>query len=115
MPRPLFIEVALALALAACQDTNVSRAVGARCDRSADCDDRCLTPSGDWPGGFCTLDCDRDDDCPSDTACVREDTGGVCAYTCATDPGCEFLGAGYACKERDAVVDGDPKVLVCRG
>ena len=103
------------LSIAACQDADVSRAVGARCDRSSECEDRCLAPSGDWPGGFCTLDCDRDDDCPADTACIREDNGGVCAYLCETDPGCAFLGGGYGCKDRDAIVEGDPKVLVCRG
>lgn len=105
----------LVIALAACQDADVSRAVGARCDRSAECDDRCLAPSEDWPGGFCTLDCDSDADCPADTACIQEEGGAVCAYTCVTDPGCAFLGTGYTCTERDPQPEGGAKVTVCRG
>ena len=117
MRSPMLIALgALACgAFAACQDSDVSRAVGARCERSSDCDDRCLGPSGDWPAGFCTIDCDSDSDCPSDAACVREDDSGVCAFTCLADPGCSFLGAGYACKERDSIRDTSVKVLVCRG
>jgi hypothetical protein len=117
MRSPTLIALtALALtALAACQDSDVSRAVGARCERSSDCDDRCLGPSGDWPGGFCTLDCDSDSDCPPDARCVREDDSGICAYACFTDPGCVFLGNGYTCKERDSVRDAAIKVTVCRG
>jgi hypothetical protein len=105
--------VALAL-LAACQSSDVSREVGARCDRSSECDEQCLTPSNDWPGGFCTISCDSDASCPADTACVDEGGGTACVYTCATDPGCAFLGPGYLCKERDHHGDGG-KVNVCRG
>jgi len=80
----------------------------------ADCDDRCLTPSDDWPGGFCTVTCDDDGDCPGDTACIDEGNGGVCAYTCRDDQFCAFLGA-YQCKERDAHPDNGTTVTVCRG
>jgi hypothetical protein len=114
------VAVGAMLAAAACQDVDVSRSVGARCDISAECDDRCLAPSVEWPGGFCTLDCDSDSDCPADTACVLEANSGVCAYLCVTDPGCDFLGegadgVGYGCKERDAHPDPTMKVMVCRG
>lgn len=105
----------LVLALAGCQDTDVSRAVGARCDVSAECDDRCLAPSDDWPDGFCTLTCDVDDDCPDDTACIADSGGGVCAFRCAFDADCRFLGEAYACKERNANAETAPPVMVCRG
>jgi hypothetical protein len=100
---------------AACQSSDVSRTVGARCDDQAECDDRCLTPSAEWPGGFCTVTCDDDGDCPSDTACIEEGNGGVCAFTCSDDNYCKFLGDGYACAERDTHPVGDAKVTVCRG
>ncbi|HUS32955.1 MAG TPA: hypothetical protein VMZ53_30845 [Kofleriaceae bacterium] len=100
--------------LAGCQSSDVSRGVGARCDQSSECDERCLLPSADWPGGFCTISCDSDADCPGDAACVDEDGSAICAFTCVTDPGCTFLGQGYVCKERDAHgVAG--KASVCRG
>jgi hypothetical protein len=99
--------------LAGCQDSEVSRVLGARCDRPADCDDLCLVPSEDWPGGFCTQRCTTDRDCPLDAACIEED-GGVCAFACDADPGCTFLGAGYECKQRDRTGD-TGEVMVCRG
>lgn len=107
------ILVVIALAVAACQSSDVSRELGARCDVTADCDERCLLPSSDWPGGFCTIHCETDNDCPSDAACLEEE-GGVCAFSCVADPGCAYLGAGYTCKERDAR-GGAGKRLVCRG
>lgn len=99
--------------LAACQSSDVSRSLGARCDRSSECDDRCLS-GGEWPGGFCTLDCDSDSDCIEDSLCVDEGGGGVCEIHCNDDRGCLFLGAGYNCKERDTHPSGS-KVMVCRG
>lgn len=110
----LLLACALALSTA-CQSSDVSREVGARCDRAADCDDMCLGPSEDWPGGFCTVDCDTDADCPADAACIDDGEAGVCAFTCATDPGCQFLGNGYTCNERNAHEADAPPVLVCRG
>lgn len=96
-----------------CQSSDVSREVGARCDTNAECNEKCLAPGGDWPGGFCTVLCDSDADCPDDTRCIEQD-GGVCAFGCATDPNCAFLGSAYACKERDSH-GGGVKVNVCRG
>ena len=107
--------VVAALLVAACSSSDVSRELGARCDVAAECDERCLAPSTDWPGGFCTITCDNDADCPTEAACIDEGgNDGVCAFICASDPGCVFLGAGYECHERD--VHGLPvKVMVCRG
>ena len=97
----------------ACQSSDVSRAVGARCDSNADCDQKCETPSNAWPGGFCTVLCDTDANCPENTRCVDE-AGGICAVTCAADPDCVFLGAGYRCKQVDSH-GGGTKVNACRG
>jgi hypothetical protein len=110
--RHLLLASLVAL-VAGCPSSDVSRSLGARCDVSAECDDRCLAPSPDWPGGFCTITCDTHTDCPADAACIDED-GGVCAFTCGSDPACRFLGPDYACKERNARADAT-KVMVCRG
>lgn len=93
-----------------CGGSDVSREVGARCDDSSECDDRCLLPADDWPGGFCTLSCDDDNDCPSETACV-EDEGGVCLFACDTVPDCGFLGGGWTCQARPTRSGGS--VMVC--
>ena len=103
----------VAIVLAGCQSSDVSRELGARCDTRNDCDDRCLLPSADWPDGFCTIACETDLECPELAACLEEE-GGVCAFLCTADPGCTFLGAGYTCKERDAR-GGAGKRMVCRG
>lgn len=105
------ILVALAT-LAACQSSDVSRELGARCTSANDCDVRCLA-GADWPDGFCTIACETDNDCPAEAACLEEE-GGVCAFTCVTDANCAFLGTGYTCKERDAR-GGAGKRMVCHG
>jgi len=99
--------------IAACQSSDVSREVGARCDSNADCDQKCETPGTAWPGGFCTELCDSDANCPENTRCIDED-GGVCEFTCAADPDCVVLGTGYTCKQLDSH-GGGAKVNACRG
>lgn len=94
--------------------SDVSRDVGARCDSSGECTDRCLPEGAGYPGGFCTLVCNRTSECPSDTACVDRE-GGSCLFTCADDASCAFLGAGWRCHDEDAREDHDVKVAVCRG
>jgi len=104
--------VAAVALLGACQTSDVSRALGARCDLSSECDQKCLAHGGDWQGGFCTTICDTDADCGGGAVCVDEQ-GGVCAFACTVDADCAFLGA-YRCVE----VDGHPagsKVMACRG
>ncbi len=100
------------LIVAACGGgESVSRVIGARCDLSSECDDRCLT-GGDYPGGFCSETCDSTAACPDTAVCVS-DQGGVCLFTCIADVDCAFLGVGWTCKEGDAHPSG--KVMVCRG
>ncbi len=103
----------LAIALAACQSLDVSRDIGARCDLASDCNQRCLTPSADWPGGFCTITCDTKANCPSNSTCIDEQ-GGVCVFSCVADGDCTFLGAGYTCKSVDSHGAGT-KVMACVG
>ncbi len=108
----------LGLGIAACADLDVSRSIGARCDLSGECNERCLAPAADYPGGFCSISCDTAIDCAtSDTTCV-DDEGGVCLFQCNADANCAFLGAGWRCVERDArgaVTGEDTQVKVCRG
>ena len=98
------------LALVGCQSSDVSRDVGARCDKTDDCNERCLV---DWTGGFCTITCDDASDCPGDARCIDEQ-GGVCAFSCTGNADCAFLGAGYTCQDVDSHGAGT-KVMVCRG
>lgn len=103
----------LASGLIACQSSDVSREIGARCTTSDDCGERCLGPSAAYPGGFCSEACDHDADCPSGARCGDID-GGVCLLSCSVDADCKFLGAGWACKGVD-LRGGGIKVPVCRG
>jgi hypothetical protein len=99
--------------LVACQDSDVSRVVGARCDRSTECDERCLGPDVDYPGGLCSLACNSRGECPEHTTCADRD-GGVCLFECEADRDCAFLGTGWACHDAD-LRGGGIKVMVCRG
>ena len=97
----------------ACQDSDVSRRLGARCDVTADCDQRCLTPGADFPGGFCTVACTTRADCPATATCADQE-GGICLFECASDAECTFLGIGWRCTAVD-LRGGGIKVMVCRG
>jgi hypothetical protein len=101
----------------ACQSSDVSRSLGARCDVDSECDDLCLTGE---PGGFCTTSCDVAGGCDQDSLCVTApgstDTAhGVCKLACLTDRDCAFLGDGYTCRVPVIVGDADPGAMVCDG
>jgi hypothetical protein len=102
----------------ACGTDEVDRRIGARCGDNAQCADQCLTPSGDHPGGFCTVSCMDDGDCGRDDAVCVDEAGGVCLFACRDDGDCAFLNgegaSGWTCQERDSAM-GSLKVLVCRG
>jgi hypothetical protein len=109
----LALGLAVLLAQVGCgSDGPVDRTVGARCDLSSECDERCLT-GGDFPGGFCSITCDAASQCPSGTTCTS-DQGGVCLFTCTADADCTFLGAGWTCKQVALQAGGGP-VMACRG
>ena len=88
-----------AILLAACGGPGVDDLVGNSCIDDRDCRESCET-GGDFPGGFCTVGCASDRDCPSDTICA-DVRGGVCMYPCDVSDDCRFLGRGYACRDRD--------------
>ena len=100
------------LALAACSGSDVSRSLGARCTSDSDCAQRCMLPSGDWPGGFCTVSCRGDSDCPEGGVCIDQLAGEVCAFSCTSNSDCTFLGAGYNCQTAGYHTT---TVKVCRG
>jgi len=108
------VVAGLVTSLVACGGDGVSREVGARCERTADCADRCLAPSNDYPAGFCTLDCSSSRECPSDAECVDRE-GGVCLFYCRDNRDCDFLGPGWTCQEANLRDDTSLKVTVCRG
>jgi hypothetical protein len=99
--------------LAGCQTSDVSRSVGARCDVMDECDQRCLTPSTAYPGGFCTLTCADRSGCPDGTTCVTRE-GGVCLFTCSAESDCEFLGENWHCVSLD-LQGGGIQVKACAG
>lgn len=88
------------------------RAVGATCDSDDQCEGRCVTGDSNYPGGYCTLSCRDDRDCPGGTACIT-DNGGMCVFSCNTTGDCESFGRQFICegRERQGAV-GD--ALVCR-
>ena len=102
----------LVAALAACNTSDVSRAIGAICDSNDECDQRCLLPSPEFPQGFCTISCDDHNDCSGGALCVDID-GGVCLFACEADVNCEFLGDDWMCRAIDARVGA--QVNVCHG
>jgi hypothetical protein len=106
-------RLAILVVLAACGHTagHPDDQVGNTCVRDTDCADRCLTDTRDFPGGFCTLACTSDNDCPSDSLCVTR-AGGVCLFTCAA-VNCTRLGAGWVCGHETDVGGGE--VSVCKG
>jgi len=107
--------VVAALAVAGCSVSGpVSRALGARCDSSDECDDRCLPPGAKFPGGFCSSSCEAAVDCPADSSCIDAE-GGVCLFDCFDDGECAFLGPGWRCLEVPLRDDGTRKVKVCLG
>jgi hypothetical protein len=95
-------------------DGDVSRTLGARCEVTDDCADRCLGPSNDYPDGFCSIDCSTNGDCPSDADCVDRE-GGVCLFSCRDARDCSFLGPNWTCAEANLRSDQNMKVMICRG
>ncbi len=97
-----------ALALPACVPQ-----VSAGCDSDADCAVRCETTERDhFPGGLCTLTCNRNDDCPPGTWCIDIEDG-LCMQACSSMAECDDFGPGYYCKDRKDV-HGELQ-LVCMG
>jgi hypothetical protein len=89
--------LAAATLLACTADSAVSRRIGARCEDKSECDDRCLS-GATFPGGFCSVTCDRTSDCPEGSVCIGIE-GGVCLFNCPSGTeDCRFLGEGWTCQ-----------------
>jgi hypothetical protein len=108
------MRLAFFVLLVACHNgPTIDDLVGSACTSDGDCQHRCVM-DGDhqFPGGFCTLSCTSDLDCPVDTVCVNP-AGGVCMFECAR-LACPALGPGWNCKSADRH-GGDGHVDVCIG
>ncbi|MGN6105397.1 MAG: hypothetical protein ACTHU0_09860 [Kofleriaceae bacterium] len=109
------LRLALLVMIASCSsDSDVSREVGARCDSKADCDDRCLAEADGYPGGFCTIGCELEEECPTRTSCIDRE-GGTCLWKCNLDSDCGFLGEGWVCREQPLRQFGGRPEAVCIG
>ena len=119
MRNPAFLALCAVLSLAGavgCGSKDVGAngdLVGGRCVTDVDCRKRCLQ-GGDFPGGFCSVSCLVDADCPSGTVCIDK-MAGVCLLPCAQPADCQFLGAGYKCDSKDRKSAKGVKVPVCIG
>jgi len=100
--------------LAACgghDEGSIDDVVGSPCASDRDCDSRCYIDPNDYPGGFCSMSCQSDDDCPADTFCIEKD-GGVCLFACPAFE-CARLGNGWECKDKGRISGGS--ITVCIG
>lgn len=91
-------------------DGGIDNTIGATCVSDRNCDDRCYM-GGDFPGGFCSISCTSDHDCPSDTYCMSA-ADGVCLFACPAFD-CSRLGPGWVCRERGRI--GGGTINVCSG
>lgn len=101
-------------AVAACGghgEGDIDEVVGAACATDRDCDSRCYLDNKDFPGGFCSLSCQTDKDCPIDTYCMST-AGGVCLYACPPFD-CNRLGPAWTCRDKSRETGGT--VSVCIG
>lgn len=80
-------------------------AIGAPCDRVADCSGGdpayCLVENRGWQDGYCTRECTSDADCGSSAHCAAGIDDRACLADCEDDSDCRS--AGYLCYD----VDGD--------
>ncbi|MFH1811364.1 MAG: hypothetical protein ABIJ09_21670 [Pseudomonadota bacterium] len=102
----------LGLATAVLTWTACAPVVHAGCDSDADCESRCETGRGAFPGGLCTRTCNKTEDCPADAHCIDIE-GGLCLIACSSMDQCRDFGSGYLCKDKKDV-HGQPQ-LVCLG
>src|SRR5262245_53543464 len=107
MKRIVAIAVLL---IAGCGNDGIDREIGATCVTDRDCVDRCYN-GPEFPGGFCSLQCQSDLDCPIDTLCMSTN-GGTCMFECPQFD-CGRLGPGWRCRLRSHAAGGDANV--CSG
>lgn len=80
-----------------------------------DCVKRCVTGTL-FPGGYCTVSCATDHDCPGGATCaaVNGITGGICLATCQVTTDCNGFGVGYQCNPQNSQAGG-AGALACVG
>lgn len=108
------LVIASMLFVTACgghDDGDIDEVVGAACASDRDCESRCYLDNNDFPGGFCSLSCQTDNDCPIDTYCMSQ-SGGVCLFACPPFE-CDRLGPSWTCREKSRKSGGS--VSVCIG
>ncbi len=118
---PALVVAALLLlaALSTCGPDDVgpeSRMVGGRCTVDGDCVKHCVRGTR-FPGGYCTVSCLTDHDCPGGAICAGALDGitdGICLATCQIAADCGGYGAGYQC-DRQTSQSGGSGALACIG
>jgi Cys-rich repeat protein len=106
--------LSLCAALLSCGDITAgpnSTTVGAACTATSQCASQCLVDDTRFPGGFCTVECSRDADCPSGAVCISH-MSGLCAVSCRVDADCAGFGRGFSCSDDTGILGND--VLICR-
>jgi hypothetical protein len=86
--------------------------VGSTCMSDRDCPGFCLLGNSDYPGGYCTVRCSSDAQCPGGTNCIDE-SGGICVASCRDSSECGRFGRGFVCEDRDRL-GALGKAFVCR-
>jgi len=90
-----------------------SRMIGGRCTNDGDCVRRCFVDAVVFPGGYCSVPCASNDDCPARSSCVARE-GGICMATCQATKDCGAYGPSYQCaRQTSQGAGGDP--LACIG
>jgi len=103
----LIATVALCLTAFACAPE-----VAAGCSSDSDCAVRCERDERNFPGGLCTMTCNKNEDCPMGTLCIDKEDG-LCMLECSSMEQCEDFGARYICKDKEDVHGS--RQLVCYG
>jgi hypothetical protein len=113
MRKRIAVACVITWGLVACgghDEGSIDDVIGSSCTSDRDCDTRCYL-GGDFPGGFCSVPCQTDLDCPADAYCIAE-SDGVCMFACPAFD-CFRLGPGWACRDKDHQSGGT--VNVCSG
>jgi hypothetical protein len=105
------IALGFLVALAACGDSKEDSLVGGSCHNNGDCRILCEADPVDFPGGFCTLHCTSDSNCPHGTVCMAN-AGGICMFPCGSALDCTFLGTPWTCKSKDRISGGENTVCI---
>jgi hypothetical protein len=86
------LVLALVLPSASCDDDSEADilGVGAQCEMDDQCDEETMQSCLDFKGGYCGIqDCEGDEECPDDSACIAHEDGvNYCFRTCIDKPDC---------------------------